>query len=491
MNRIKQSQPGSDRFFDLEGLRTGTPVTRKFVFTLLAAAAALLLLSRLPLEHYGESTPLALGFLVAVLILIIFAPLNIAADGMIVAVGGIALGFWDWSTVGSTFGSSSFLSVFGMLIVAMGCEFTPFGKRIAYTVLKRFGHKPTSMVLILGVVSACLSSFVSNVAVIIMMSSICAELLAVMGQKSGESKLGKTVMLVVPMAAIVGGMALINGSPTGNTMAIQFLSNSTGGEFTVTYTQWAAGGVSCFLLTILPISLIYVKCFRLRDSDLELPPKSYYEALLQELGPIHGSEIRWVLTVIAMVICMLSGMGTGTAAMLFALITIFPVIGTVPAEKALKKLPLHAMMAAGLMPLLAQLFSSTGLGDCIGDWIMPLVGNMGPLALMCLSALIMGILVNVFINANLAVSALIIGIISPVCVSLGYNPSLIMLPSMFLASFFFAMGSHNIMLLNNGYGYWDMKDPILPGFLVILFCALVFPVICYFLLPLFGFPIYL
>ncbi len=488
---MKSNDTASDLLFDHSGLRTGIPVTRRLVLSFLAAAAALLLLRLLPLDSYGENTSLALGFLAACLILIIFSPINIAADALIVALGGIALGFWDWGSVGSTFGSSSFLSVFGMLIVAMGCEFTPFGKRLAYLVLKRFGHKPSTMVFILAVVSAALSSFVSNVAVIIMMSSICAELLSAMDQKPGSSKLGRTLMLVIPMAAIVGGMVLINGSPTGNTMAIQFLTNSTGGVYTVSYGQWAAGGISCFLITILPICLIYIRCFHLRNEEISLPPESYYGELLQSLGPVGGSEIRWVLTVVGMVACMLSGMKTGTAALLFALVTVLPGIGTVPMDKALKKLPLHAMMAAGLIPLLAKLFSDTGLGACMSDWITPLVRNVGPIGFSIITALIMGILVNIFINANLAVSALVIGVSAPVCVSLGYNPTVVMLPALFIASFFFAMGSHNIMLLNNGYGYWDMKDPIVPGFLVVIFCALVFPLICCLLLPLFGMPLLL
>ena len=182
---------------------------------------------------------------------------------------------------------------------------------------------------------------------------------------------------------------------------------------------------------------------------------------------------------------------TGVAALFFALISTLPGVGTVPMDKALKKLPLHAMMAAGLIPLLAKLFSDTGLGACMSDWISPLVKNMSPVGFAIVSALIMGILVNIFVNANLAVSALVIGVAAPVCVRLGYNPVVVMMPSLFIASFFFVMGSQNIMLLNNGYGYWNMKDPIVPGFLVVILCAILFPVICCLVCPLFGMPLYL
>lgn len=477
--------------FDLSGNETGIPVTRRLFIPVLAAVAALVLISLLPLEAYGENTALGLGFLVASIILMISLPVNIAISGLIIAVGGAMLGFWNYSEIGATFGSSSFLSIFGMLIVSMGCEFTPFGKRMAYAVLRRFGGKPTRLVLVLAIVTACLSSFVSNVAVIIMMSSVCAELLDAMGQKPGESNIGKTIMLTIPMAAIVGGIVLINGSPTGNTMAITFLENASGGKYTVTYLQWALFGVSCFFVTIVPISLVYIKCCGMKNADVVMPSPEYYNELSLSLGRITGAEIRWLVTVLAMVVCMLRGVKPGLAALGFACVCMLPGIGTVPADKAIKKLPIHVMMASGFVPLLAKLFSETGLGRCIGDWIGPLTQGLGPLGLSIVSALLMGVLVNAFVNANIAVLALVMDVVTPLCIELGYNPTVILMPTMFLASFFFVMGAHNIMLLNKGYGYWNMKDPMLPGIIVVVLCAVIFPIVCYAVAPLIGLNIYI
>lgn len=480
-----------DGIIDIHGVRTGIPITKRFVFSVVAAALSLLLISFLPLEQYGETTALALGFLVSMLILLVFCPINIAVSSIIIAVVGIFLGFWDWKGVGATFGSSAFLSILGMLIVAMGCEFTPFGKRLAYTVLNKFGNSYTGMILVMAIVSAILSSFVSTVAIIIMMSSIAAELLSAMHQTPGESKFGRALMLVVPMASIVGGIVLINGSPTGNYLAIQFLTNSTGGEYTVSYTQWAICGISCFLVTIIPICFVYIKNFKLNKSDIPSLPDNYYKILLDGLGPIGGSEIRWMIIVAAMIASMLLGMNTGTASLLFAIISMMPGIGTVPADQVFKKLPVHVMISSGLVPLLAKLFSETGLDTFMGSWISLLISNPGPLGLSIISAMTMGILVNVFVNANVAVSALVIGIFGPVCVNMGYNPVVVMMPSMFIASFFFIVGSHNIMLLNKGYGYWEMKDPILPGIIAVVFSAIAFPIVCYLVCPIFGISAYI
>ncbi len=487
----KSAKRMQDSIIDMAGTCTGTPVNRRLLFSAAAGVALFILLSLLPLEKYGENTALALAFLLSSVFLMVTLPVNIAVTSLMIAVVGVCLGFWDYGTIGSVFGSSSFLSIFGMLTVAMGCEFTPLGKRISYWVLCRFGHNPKKMVVILGITAAVLSAFVSNVAVIIMMSSICAELLSAMGQKPGESRLGKTLMLVIPMTAIVGGIVLINGSPTGNTMAITLVSNATDGMYTVSYSQWAIFGVSCFVVSIVPMCLVYIGCCGLKNGDIDIPPTDYYRKLIRELGPMVGSEIRWIVIVAGMVACMLAGVNTGLAALGFACISMLPGVGVVPAVKAIKKLPLPVMISSGFVPLLAKLFTDTGLGNCMGDWIGPLVGGFGPLGFSMITALITGLLVNIFVNANVAVLALVMGVVTPVCVGLGYNPAVVLIPSMFNVSFFFVMGSHNIMLLNNGYGYWSMKDPIIPGLIVVLMSAVIFPLVCCFIGPLFGMSLYI
>lgn len=486
----KKSATQRDRFFDLEGLRSGVPVTRRLLFSISAAILAFFICYALPLSQYGENTSLALGFLSMILVLMIFCPVGIAIPALAIVVGGVFFGFWDYATAATTFGKSAFLSILGMTIVALGCEYTPFGTRIAYWMLKTFGQRPAAIVVVVGVVVAVLSAFCSNVAVILMFSGICAGMLKTMGEEPGKSKFGKTLMLVITMAGCAGGMALISGSPTGNINAINFMTEASGGLYTVTYAQWAVMGVTSMAICIVPFCLIYVKVCRLKNGDLQPLPKEYYEELLQELGPIGGSEIRWILIVICMVACMLSGMNTALAALLFAGISMLPVIGTVPAEEAFKRMPLQMMIAMGFVNLMASLFSGTGLGDLMRDLICPLVGGAGPLGFMILSALITGILINVFVNAQTAAYALTLSAFTPVCMSLGYNPAIVLLPTMFISSYFFCMGPSAMSLLNKGYGYWEMKDPMLPGFLVVILGAVVFSVVCYLVGPVIGMPVF-
>lgn len=479
-----------DTFLDFTGIRSGIPITRNLVIVYVVSILAFILLSKLPLSHYGEKTALALGFFVAMIMQMIFLRIPIVIPAIIIIVGGTMLELWTWGDVSATLGNSPLYSIMGMMIVAMGAEFTPIGKRIAYGFLKLFGQKPTRVIVVVGATTALISAFVSNIASIILMSSIAAGLLAAMKEEPGQSKIGRTLMPLISAASMVGGCALISGSPIGNTVAIGFMENASGGAYTVTYQQWAYMGILTFCAVVIPLCYIYIKCNKLKDEELSVLPQSYYDELLASLGPIGGSEMRWLIIVVAMVATMLSGvMGTAQAAMLFALISMLPLVGTVPVSGVFQKLPFQILVSSGMLPILARLFSDHGLGELMSDLIMPLVGNFSPLMFSIFSAVTMGVLVNGFVNATQPSSSLVISIMTPICMSLGYNPTIVMMPTLFLGSMFFVFGMNNIMLINYGYGYWEMNDTVLPGAIGVLFVAIVSSVICCLLGPVFGMPL--
>lgn len=478
-----------DMFFDLSGLRTDEPVNKRVIISFVAAIAVYTICSLLPIDSYGEGTARALGMLFGMITFSMFWCYSIAVPALLCAVAGVFLKVWDWKAVTNALGSSPMYTLVGMQFVALGCEFTPFGTRMAYWFLKKFANKPVRLVIVLAFCSALLSAFVSNLAVVIMMSGIAATILEAMGEKPGESKIGKTLMLLVTAMAMIGGAVLICGSPSGNGRAIGFLESTAG--VSITFGQWAAFGVPSFLIYFLPVCLIYIKCTGLKNEDIQVLPQSYYEEKLNALGPIGGSEIRWLLIVAAMIIALLKGMNTGLAAVTFGLIAMLPVIGVVPPEKAVKKVQWANVLALCTFGLLGTLFSETGLGEFVNDMLKPLVGNMSPMVFCIFACLVTGLCVNLFVNANIAVCAMCITIFSSVCVSLGYNPTVIMAPALAIVSFFYCMGANTMVLLNKGYGYWDMKDPVLPGFLSIILISIIYPIVTCLIAPAIGLSLYI
>ncbi len=481
-----------DRILDINGLRTGCPVDLKCIIVLAASLILFFVLRALPLEAYGETTSTALALVVVTFLLLMALNVNVIVPSMLIAVAGFFLHLWDWNTVKTTVANSPMVMMVGMMIVAMGCEYTPMGKRIAYTMLKFFGQKPKTLVIVIGICTAVLSSFVSNNAMIIMMSAVCGEMLKEMKQEPGKSPLGKAIMLVVLAASMIGGSMLINGSPIGNATGISLVVNAAGGIGDISFADWAKVGVPSFLICAIPMGWVYVKFCGVKNEDYtDLPSKEYYQDKLKTLGPIGGSEIRWIIIVVGMVWCMCAGMNLAAAAVLWAIIAMFPIVGVVPSKEVFKKLPWTIIIASAFIPIMGTCFSAHGIGNMVVSAFGGLFQGLSPLAFCLVATIFQGIICNVFVGASTAALTLGVGLMTPICMSLGYNPLVIMMPVIMINSFFFIIGTNVTMLLNKGYGYWELKDPILPGTILVLFCAVVYALVTCLLGPLFGLSLYL
>ncbi len=482
-----------DGILDLSGRFTGIAANKRFLISLGSCLVIYFVLALWnPLAAYGPLASKAVGFFLAVIVFMVTARTNIAISGILVATLGTMIGFYNWSVVSERLGSSQFYNMLGMIMVAAGCEFTNFGRRFSYWVLRAFGQKPKTMVLFIGISAAILSSFVSNAAVIVLYSSIMNNLLITMGEKPGESKLGRILMLTIPLCACVGGMALFCGSPVGNAASLAFMTAAIGDEsYAPTFAQWASISVPSFLIVIVPTLFIYIKWFKLGNDDSKCPPKEYYDELLKELGPMGGSEYRWLLYVAGMVAAMLLGMRGPFAALFFAVLTVFPIIGVANCSEVLKKVPWGAMLAICMLPLLGVLITGSGMSDWVRDVVTPLVRNVNPVVFSIIVAVLMSLCVNLLVNAMQGTMALIMSIAAPLCISFGYNPTIILLPAAFSASFFWALGANQYVAINYEYGWWEMKDPIAPGLLAAVLVSVVSALVACLLGPLFGMPLYL
>lgn len=481
-----------DRVIDTTGLSTGIPINKKLLFSVAGTVIIYIALNFAPLSAYGDNCAKALAFACATIFWMITTPCEMAVSAFLIAALGTMAGVITWSDVKNRLGSSAFYPMMGMSVVAMGIRFTPFGQRLAYWLLYRFGQKPVRMVVIIGVMTAFLSAFVSNIATIILVSGICNELLLTMGEKPGESKLGKTLMLTIIMASMVGGMGLVNGAPTGNLQGIALMNTASGKlNLTITYVDWAKISVPTLLITIVPCLLIYVFVFGVKNKYFEVPPPSYYKEYLDNMGKMGGSEYRWIIITTGMVTAMLAGMNTAQAALLFAALCMLPGIGVFNSKDVLKTLPWGVLIAVCLCPLIGTIITQNGVSDLLNAVIKPLFGQMGPLAFSILSTLMLFLAMNLMVNADYGAQALVVTFTTTLCIGLGYDPRTVLLPVMFAGGWMWAIGANYIVVMNKGYGWWEMKDPTLPGFVAGFFLCIAVPVINYILTPLWGLSLYL
>ena len=476
---------------DLQGLTTGVKCQKKTIIMPIVIVVLLLACSQLPLQAYGEKTGLALGVFLSVILCFLIQPWDMVITALMVPVAGFFLGFWDWSVIQTATGKSSFVSMFALSVVSAGAATTPLGRRLALVCLRKFHDKPIVMVFAVGLVSALLSAFISNTAVIIMMSSIVHGLLITMGEKPGESKIGRVMMVLIVTASYVGGMALINGCSASALLGIGLLESATDGAYTITYRQFSSVGVPGVLISVFPALWIYVKGMGLKKSDFKNNlPREYYDNLYKELGPVQGSEIRWVILTAVMVVWLFMGGHSTAVPLTCAIISLLPVIGCVPVKEMFKHVPMKILFIILFAGTIGSLFTTTGLSTMFTDYLTPLFSGLSPYMFIVVTCLVMALLENVCVTVN-SIYVLVMTLVTPICLTMGYNPSLMMLPVIILHCTFFVLRLNATVLVNKHYGWWETKDGVVPGIIVVVLLCLLFPAIAVLIGPMVGMNVYI
>jgi hypothetical protein len=71
------------------------------------------------------------------------------------------------------------------------------------------------------------------------------------------------------------------------------------------------------------------------------------------------------------------------------------------------------------------------------------------------------------------------------------NPSIVLLPAMYMGSATTVLGVQTNVVLTYHYGYWDMKDTLKPGIASAILWSVVTTTVAYFVGPAVGMPLYL
>lgn len=491
-NMTTKSKIKNEPFLDFKGISTGQPVTKNQRINLIIMVAIFIICMILPLDFISPTAGPSLALVLCVVWIWITNCMPLATGCMVLAVGGMLLGLFNFGEFSQSFANSPFVPMIGMLIVSMGASRTNIANRVAYLFLSKLGKSPSLILLAISISTAVVSAFVSNLGTTIVMASISIAIMSEMGEVKGESGLGKAIMLIIPISSMIGGMMLITGSPSTNMMAISMLESSTGGDFTVTYAQWAMVGIIGGLLVIAPTWFIYKGYFKIKNTSEKDIDIECFKQKLSALGPIRGAELRWLLIVALMVGTMVTGIfNMPTAALLCGLLTILPIVGVVNPADALKTLPIDVLLLIGFSPIIADIINKSNLGEWLVTNFFGWTTGLPAFVLMLVMTLAMTIMINAFANATIGIIAVVIAAFTPLVLANGMNPSIILLPAMYMGSATTVLGIQTNVVLTYHHGYWNMKDPIKPGIWASIVWSIILTVVAYFVGPMIGMSLYL
>ncbi|MCI0410820.1 MAG: anion permease, partial [Acidobacteria bacterium] len=251
--------------------------------SLVAAAAmgALIALILVLPEPSGLSSTgkRAAALFAAAVILWATEALPIGVTSLLVIVLQPVLQVADLRAAFGGFASPVFFFVLAMFCIAGAITGSGLDRRFAFLLLDRAGGSSRGVVTALMMGTAAISTIMSDVPACAIFMAIGLGLLERLRVVPGESALGKAVMIGIPIAALIGGVATPAGSSI-NILGIHFIEQY--GKVRVSFLEWMVIGVPMVLL-LTPLACWAVLRF--------YPPEVERIADERErLGPMSAAE---------------------------------------------------------------------------------------------------------------------------------------------------------------------------------------------------------
>ena len=166
----------------------------------------------------------------------------------------------------STWSNSVIWLILGGFFLAEGMRKTGVDADVFRFTLTKIGATPARILLSVMLSTALASMLMSNTATTAMMLAATAPIITTYGAKH---PFGKAVLLGIPIAAAVGGMGTIIGSPP-NAIAVEALNTMNALPFEVGFLEWMIVGFPVALLLTLILWRLLLRKFPTDDLQIDL-----------------------------------------------------------------------------------------------------------------------------------------------------------------------------------------------------------------------------
>ena len=336
-------------------------------------------------------------------------PLSITAVGAALAMG--VFGIIPFSSVFAGFSNDVTMMVIGSMVLGEALFETGVAQKIGSTIIKMVGTKEKVFIVTVVVVTAILSAFLSNTAVVAIMMPMIA---ATAASSRGVITKKNTFMAVGFAANIGGGMTLVGSTPN---VVGQGLLNDAG-----------LASMSFFDLTLGSIPrLLFIVAFyatvgcAIQNKVFNFPEVEDENMAAMTEGKKYNKSKMVISTVILVltVIGFISGIWTvGAVAMIAALACV--ITGCITIKQVFARLDWTTVwVLAGSLGFAAGI-SQSGAGQMIADGVIGFLGeNISMFSLMIVFTLLSVVLGNLM--SSTATMALLGPIAISMCTTLGFE----------------------------------------------------------------------
>ncbi|MDR1001625.1 MAG: anion permease [Clostridiales bacterium] len=344
---------------------------------------------------------------------------------------------------------------------------TPLGLRLLKTITRLSGFKSDKVILAIMITTCLLSTLVSNVPVTAMMSAVTLQILRSIDAVPGKSRLGRTLMIAISIAATCGGFMTPVGS-SNNVLAINLSHEIIGTD--VSFFKWMSIGVPLGAALLFGSWFFLVKFF----GPEEIPDLDARMLASVADVPARITSREWKALVIIGVTVAMWIFGNPVLDMTWValasmLLFFFPGVNVFEWDDFAKSISWDAIFTVGGVMALSSAAISTGLGESLANYFL----NGSEITLHPALLLVIVCLVINFIHLILPVSPAIVTIALPPLLTLakecGLNPFVMTMAAPLMAGTVMLLPIDAMPILTYNTKYYSLGDMLRSG--LILSCA--------------------
>ncbi len=427
-------------------------------------AAGFLLLLPTP-EALPEAGQRMAAIFVVVLILWVTEALPVGVTSLLAILLLPVFGVADLPTAFRTFISPVFFFVLAMFVIAQAFISSGLDRRFSLLLLARAGTDSRQVVRVFMVGTCLISTIMSDVPATAIFMALALGLFDKMGLEVGKSSFAKAVMIGIPFAALIGGVATPAGSSI-NILGIFFIQEY--GNVTVRFLDWMVIGVP-MVVVLLPISVRLLLWFYPPEME-EVTAVGDVESERAALGPVSGPEWRVLIILSAMIACWVGSTWVEQLDVVMvslggAILMFLPGMNIFGWKDVERGIGWEALLMVGGVTALGAASVETGLAQWMVDGSLGGLDGWGAMSIVALVSAFT-VVVHLPLPIGPVINSVLIPPLAILALSTGQNPALYALPVAFTASCAFLLPLDAVPLVTYTKGYYRMLDMAVPGALL-------------------------
>lgn len=345
--------------------------------------------------------------------------------------------------------------VLGMFCFSLALERCGLSERIALFVSIKSKGDTHKLLLYLMMFGCIASAFIADIPVIAMLAPIALLIINSNGC-APCGNFGKSLLLGLPLACLIGGI----GTPMGsgmNIMSIQFLKDIA--QIDINFVQWTCIGLPAALVITFCSWFAVIKLFpsEIRIiTNLEAIKKSY-----DEKGPLTSQEKLFLAMLAVNMIFWFTEpfhrVPIAIMAVLGGCLFFLPGIDLLDWDYARNKIGWEVLFINGATCSLGMLMWHTGAASWIGENLLGSFLGLSTVALIVIVCFFT-VIVHLIVPSNPALTAVFCPVVITMAMSKGINPALLAIPLGFSASAALLLPIDPVPLTTYQYGYYRMFD---------------------------------